>query len=241
MIEKTKHIIAKLRSLSEPQKKIIFLAVMAVASLSMVIFAFQFTRNSIGKASQSLTSLQTPLSDNLFSRELSDESSAPMSEDVDNFNTQTVDWKTYTDTASGFSIEYPADMAVADGSDQFLGTTLVKFGADDALQNTDIVNICSKQCLAVTVDYGKNKLVLDAIPMTIGGVDARVTYTYEDGDYKAFVYFPQTPTDAFAPFDASDISKGGWVGIKVKNQQVRDRMIATFKFIKWCKILWQKK
>lgn len=232
MGEKVKHIVAKLRSLPENQKKIIFLAIMALASLGMVVFAFKFTRNSISKASQSLTSLQTPLSDDLFSRESRDESSAQISEDTDNFNAQTVDWKTYTDTASGFSIEYPADMAVANGSSQFLGTTLVKFGADDALQNTDIVNICSKQCLAVTVDYGKNKLVLDATPITIDGTDARVTYTYENGDYKAFVYFSQTPTDAFAPFDASDISKGGWMGIKVKNQQVRDRIITTFKFIK---------
>lgn len=113
--------IKNLQQLPEHKKRVIFVAVMAVAVLIVGVFGFFVTKSNIQKIGQSVQSISLPKFDmnlqdsgiNLPNVDLNNVSKGDagiMSQD------QTADWKTYTNIKYNFEIKYPSNWSVREGS-----------------------------------------------------------------------------------------------------------------------------
>lgn len=211
--------IEKLRALSEPKKIAIFFVVMGISALICGFVGVRLIVHDLSKIKNFPTMADLPTID--LPKLPAMAPPAPVVSDG-----QSEGWKQYTDSALGFSLEYPADMAVSTA--YIADSPMVIFQSVAASGGLEkMIRVCPKNC---GEQSGENEWVLNAKPETVADKPANV-YREQGGNSRAFVYFTQAPSAAFAALEVGNLQKGGWFDVSLDNTSLVDRVVNSFKFI----------
>ena len=123
--------IKKIQGLSESQKKIIFFAVMTVATLGMAVFAVSSTVDSFAAMPRADGSLAGSVDFEDLGSLYSEQSESALDANIIPPEDQTQDWKVYTNNQYGFLVKYPPSFLLLDKKSVNKEVTLWQSFADN--------------------------------------------------------------------------------------------------------------